>query len=173
MTAAILAGLLLAGSVPQPRFGIAVAAPGGALLALEGPALRAGAAVTLVVPGPPQVVHRARVKGAVASCEPCRRADVPGPYYRLEGVAGLDAETVAVVGEPPARVTDDVVRLDLGADAPEATVRACTSTEGVHLTVWSGRPLASARLWHAYWYLNMDVEPSCTEQDTREPLTGR
>ena len=50
----------------------------------------------------------------------------------------------------------------------DARVRSCTSIEGLHLTIWSGTPLTSTRLWHAYWYLGYDVEPNCQPADTRE-----
>ena len=43
--------------------------------------------------------------------------------------------------------------------------RACTSREGMHMTVWSGKPLAGKRVWHAYHYLGYDVEPNCTPKD--------
>jgi len=36
------------------------------------------------------------------------------------------------------------------------------------ITTWAGKPLESRRLWHVYWYLGFDVEPSCVEKDYRE-----
>jgi len=33
--------------------------------------------------------------------------------------------------------------------------------------VWAGAPLKSRRLWHEYYYLGYDVEPSCEARDTR------
>ncbi|HEX9108921.1 MAG TPA: hypothetical protein VF832_16860, partial [Longimicrobiales bacterium] len=50
--------------------------------------------------------------------------------------------------------------------------RACTSMEGVHLTIWSGPPLRGRLRWHRYFYLGYDVEPSCTAADGREPAPG-
>ncbi|MCI0689673.1 MAG: hypothetical protein L0Y54_20920 [Sporichthyaceae bacterium] len=47
----------------------------------------------------------------------------------------------------------------------EGQFRACTSSEGLHLTAWSGTPLQSTRIWHRYYYLGYDVEPSCVEAD--------
>ena len=46
--------------------------------------------------------------------------------------------------------------------------RACTSGEGMHLTVWSGKLLVGKRVWHAYHYLGYDVEPNCKPKDYEE-----
>ena len=31
--------------------------------------------------------------------------------------------------------------------------------------MWEGVPLKSRRLWHEYYYLGFDVEPSCDDGD--------
>ena len=43
--------------------------------------------------------------------------------------------------------------------------RTCTSSEGLHLTAWSGEQLRSWRLWRYYYYLGYDTEPTCKEAD--------
>lgn len=57
------------------------------------------------------------------------------------------------------------IRADLDGDGVQETFRDCTSYEGVHLTIWSGPPLEGRRLWHAYFYLGFETEPSCEERD--------
>ena len=66
-------------------------------------------------------------------------------------------------------VTDSAIQADLDGDGKFETFRVCTSYEGLHLTLWDGPPLQSARLWHRYFALGYDVEPSCTEADYAEP----
>ncbi len=51
---------------------------------------------------------------------------------------------------------------DLDGDGRREVFRACTSNEGVHLTIWSGEPTAGQRKWHYCHYLAYDVEPACT-----------
>ena len=51
---------------------------------------------------------------------------------------------------------------DLDGDSKPEFFRACTSTEGVHMTVWSGAPLTGKRRWHYYHYLGYDVESDCS-----------
>jgi len=46
--------------------------------------------------------------------------------------------------------------------------RVCTSSEGMHMTAWLGKPLAGKRVWHAYHYLGYDVEPNCMPKDYEE-----
>ena len=58
--------------------------------------------------------------------------------------------------------------VQLSTAYPNAQVRSCTSREGVHLTAWAGAPLTSQRLWHQYYYLGYDVEPSCDGRDVGE-----
>lgn len=58
-----------------------------------------------------------------------------------------------------------IMRADLNLDGVQDSFRDCTSNEGVHLTLWSGLPLKGPRLWHAYYFLEYDVVPSCQEKD--------
>ena len=51
---------------------------------------------------------------------------------------------------------------DLYGDGRREFFRSCTSSEGLHFTVWSGQPLTGTLLWHQYHYLGYDVEPNCS-----------
>jgi hypothetical protein len=62
--------------------------------------------------------------------------------------------------------TGTAVAADLNADGQLDFFRSCTSSEGVHLTIWQGKPLIGIRKWHSYYYLGFDVEPTCTPADT-------
>lgn len=58
------------------------------------------------------------------------------------------------------------------SDAVSGSLRACNSREGLHYTVWKGKPLRSALLWHAYEMLGYEAEPGgptgCKDQDYAE-----
>ena len=64
-------------------------------------------------------------------------------------------------------VGENGVSADLDADGQPEWLRSCTSSEGVHLTIWSAPQPGGRRLWHAYYFLGYDVEPTCTEEETR------
>lgn len=60
------------------------------------------------------------------------------------------------------------VQIDLDKDGKNESFRSCTSMEGVHLTVWSGRPLTGRRVWHKYYYLGYDTVPTCTKKESSD-----
>ncbi len=141
-------------------------------MAIDAPALAHGSVVTLVEPEAPQSAQRATVAERVTACEAFSKSDKTGPFYRLQvaGDASAFHLAVALVGAvTPAPVAGGTVTLRLSAAYPRVRVRSCTSQEGVHLTAWTGVPLQSRRLWHTYFYLGYDVEPSCQDADVREP----
>jgi hypothetical protein len=56
-------------------------------------------------------------------------------------------------------------KLDLDGNGTPEGFRSCASAEGLHLTMWYGESLTTARLWHGYFYLGYDTESDCLEQD--------
>src|SRR5437868_2016714 len=153
------------------RFGVADTRPARSCVALPGAPLAKGSPVVLVALGESQQVARATVAAQVASCEGIPEGNVDGPYYQLESDRALDQMmglAIAVAGEHTARIVDGSARLALNTRYPNVRFRSCASSEGLHLTVWAGEPLKSARLWHVYWYLGYDVEPNCKPGDYRE-----
>lgn len=119
----------------------------------------------------PQAIGEAEITGRAG--EPCATT---GP-----GAAGFDHYTLKVVsgslvkGVPAFALVNALGTLTAGAegvtgdidgDGQPETFRSCTSTEGVHLSIWTGKPLEGRRRWHHYHYLGFDVTPDCTEKDT-------
>ena len=149
----------------QDVIGLALAGgPGDACVAMPA---TPGSVVTLVSPGSPQTTVTATVESSVASCGPKERSG-PGPYFRLRPrvpVSEWLTVWVAFKGELASKATSGGrVSLGLSAAYPAVQVHECTSSEGVHYTVWAGEPLTSRPLWHKYYYLGYDTEPSCKER---------
>jgi hypothetical protein len=63
------------------------------------------------------------------------------------------------------QIQDNLARVDLDGDDKPEYFRLCASNEGLHLTIWSGKPLTGTRIWHYYYYLNYDTEADCEEKD--------
>ena len=63
------------------------------------------------------------------------------------------------------RVKNKLASFDINGDEKLEFFRSCTSSEGVHLTIWKGKPLQGKRIWHAYYYLGYDTEPNCKKKD--------
>jgi hypothetical protein len=145
-------------------------------LNISDPNLADGTEVSFVLPERPQRVVKATVEGKSAGS--CTRnpetADPGASFYRLKLAGGGRAinlnepmiPAIAVVRPAgPVTGTRGVVSGDLDGDGRAEFFRVCTSTEGNHLTVWSGRPLLGKRRWHSYYYLGFDVVPTCKKKD--------
>lgn len=170
LVTAITAMQIAAAGVPV---GVAAASPDGQIcVAMPAPALTSGVTLTLIHPAERQAALVAVVVRPAPACEPLERALISGPYHLVQAATPAVLEShgpwLAFSGSVVTRRLDSgelVVRLSPAY--PNAQVRWCTSNEGLHLTVWTGTPLTSQRLWHQYYYLGYDVEPSCDERDTR------
>jgi hypothetical protein len=171
LLAAVLFAFVAARSQGPPvPAGLVIVDDGKAVLAMQGPGLRAGTSITLVGIDSRQRVWRARVVRSVEASPAMTRHETSGPYYEIAadpGQAPLPALAVAVTGRPQARRTGAFVILRLVEPPVSVRVRSCASSEGLHLTMWAGEPLKSRRLWHAYYYLGYDVEPNCQPADVR------
>jgi hypothetical protein len=151
---------------PKPlaeRVGLAFGDDAGGCIDLADSVARAHPMVTVLWPpmgraggGDAQVV-----RGHVGA----RRGMCPAidSGYAIDG-ARLTGHTpyLFVLGQAgPSRIVRDRIEIDLTGDGRPESVRVCTSTEGVHFTVWAGVPFESRRLAHVYASLGYDVESSC------------
>jgi hypothetical protein len=173
MAIPIAALLLMQLAAAGPLVGVAsITAAGDGCVAMPAPPLAPGSAVTLVQPDSPQAVLAATIEQRVTSCADLEGGMISGPYYRVRQISWTPSESgtlwVAFRGKVNARKTaSGEIVLRFSVTYPNIQIRSCTSYEGLHLTVWTGAPLRSRRLWHEYYYLGFDVEPSCEDEDTR------
>ncbi len=122
----------------------------------------AAANVLLLAVGDSTESLNARVDARVDSC-PGVTPEGDFAFYTLIPERPTDGSDYFAVTSPPngaSRAT-----LDLDQDGVLERFRSCASTEGLHLTAWSGPVLSGLRRWHYYHYVGYDMEPTCTEQD--------
>jgi len=140
--------------------------------ALQAADAHVGERVVVVDPNPPQRVRRATLEpdptGACATWQAA--ADLPGRAFVLRSAAAADdAGFIGVVVRGAKRITlqhaNAVVRIDGNTTL---RFRSCTSSEGLHLSAWPSAKVAGRPWWHAYVYLGYDVEPTCSEAETRD-----
>ena len=154
------------------QIGIAESRPDGTFcLTIEDASLKEGERVLIVVPEVPQ----RHLTGAVAeklgsSCTRNTEISKADAFYtvKISSPEPLpDSLSIAVVGFS-GRVLQrgGQVRASLDSNGTLDSFRSCASTEGVHLTVWNGKPLSGKRRWHRYYYLGYDVEPTCKAGDS-------
>jgi hypothetical protein len=154
------------------RLGVAVQKSGTICLYIRNADLAERSPLTLVLLSPPQSTSKAEVV----------RAAPPGCSSIDTSDAGLKAYEIRSTGEVPLPDTPSLaisgfsgrfehrgkyVSADINQDGQPEFFRFCASSDGLHLTVWSGRALRGKRRWHQYYYLGYDVEPTCTPAETR------
>jgi hypothetical protein len=169
----LVAATIAAAPSALPAIGVVSMGADHACALIEGPALPAGSEVTIVLPDVPQEVVAATIAGPVASCAPAAGRPMPSsdstplvPYgLRLKAGADTAGLGILFVGRIPAKRLSGVYELRASRIYQRVRVRSCASLEGIHLSIWSGTPRASRRLWHLYWYLGFDVEPTCESDE--------
>jgi len=118
--------------------------------------------VLVVLPDEQRVLH-AGVMGELSACA----GEPPGPGERLHRLEapGLEPGTMAIGVLADSVTVLDGARTDVDRDGVPEWYRACASAEGVHLMVRAGEPPGGRLLWHYYYHLDYDVEPTCTAAD--------
>jgi len=75
---------------------------------------------------------------------------------------------IAIVGShADLRILHGVVEGKLDS-RNSVSFRACSGMEGLHFSVWTGGALKEKPVWHRYYYLGYDVEPTCKDTDFEE-----
>ena len=155
---------------PQQMLGVASLCSGRPCLAIRNSSLRPGRLLQIAGTLDPQD-PQARQFSFTARVG-ARRAPPEGDlnFYdvAIDGVPMLPA--IAIVGfRGKIQRAGDSLWADLYGDGQRAFFRSCASFEGIHFTVWTGRPLSGTLLWHQYFYLGYDVEPTCTAAEMPDP----
>lgn len=172
MQAAILAALL-AFDYPG-KIGMAVSAQGKTCLYIDNASLAEGTRVSLVSVGPPQAVSEAEVlRKADSACRALPGSGSSRHRYAIRVTKGSiepGQPMFAVAGfRGPFEKRGGLVSADLEGDGTREFFRSCASSEGLHLTVWSGAPLSGTLRWHDYYYAGYDLEANCTPREVRGP----
>ena len=154
--------------------GLALATgPKAGCLAIANDHLAPGSTIVLVSPRWQHVAPKPRVAVAEVETKLGEGCDVDlgeygDSYYRIHfndstkvryPYFALTVKTRPVVGQ------DGTIRADLSHEGAHEEFRVCTSHEGLHFTIWSGKALRGTRRFHAYFPLRHEVEPSCTDAD--------
>jgi len=134
-------------------------------------ALAPGTPVTVVFTGIPQ--HFAAGRLAARKRLPCIPPSRTPPIDSMQYVVEIPRDTldrrgvpiVILGGVPTPEQRGDTVTIAIDRGRPPVRFGVCAGTEGLHATAWAGPPLLSPRVWHAYYYLGYDVDPTCSEAE--------
>jgi hypothetical protein len=159
-----------------PRIGVAVSTGGRTCVSIQNGNLAPSSPVTLVSPTLPQTFTQAEI-GATSSspCPVTKDADATNSNYDVHVTGGSVQKLtplIAVLGSSAVfTISNNNVQADLDQNGNMESFRACSSNDGIHLTVWSGTPLTGTVLWRGYYYEagNTGAGPPCTPKETSGP----
>jgi hypothetical protein len=171
------AGTSAAPATYTPRIGIAVNTNGRSCVAIHNANVAPSTPVTLVSPMAPQTFIQAEITGSSQSaCPITKEVDTTVSNYDIrvsQGSVPKLTPLIAVLGAsaPFSMAPNNSVQADLDQNGKLKSFRACSGSDGIHLTVWSGNPLDGTMLWHGYYYepSNPGLGPSCTAREMAGP----
>jgi hypothetical protein len=146
----------------EERIGVVASKGGKTCLEIRNSAVPQNAELQLVSTAPLQIVAKASVGARDTGCGDggeLRGYSVPQPMTGAMPVIGLINYRGAM------RREGDLISADLDGDGASEYFRSCASQEGIHFTVWTGKPLTGKLRWHRYYYLGYDIEPDCKPEE--------
>ena len=159
-------------SFPE-NIGVVFEKAGKVCFEIQNPALQENSQIRILNPSPPQTTALARVGSRNESCASGGSATdhYHGYEVRLEeGAAAMQAPVIGIVNYRGDFQKDgDLLSADLDGNGQPEYFRACASTEGIHFTIWTGKPLNGRLRWHQYYYLGYDVSATCTSGELESP----
>jgi hypothetical protein len=159
-----------------PRIGVGVRTSARTCVALANTNVAAGTPVTIISPLTPQTLMKGEISGpATETCPVHSEADANLSSYDLRvdqpGLEKLRPFVVVLGNTGKFSQSDELVTADLNQNGNTQMFRACSRDNQVYLTMWAGRPLESALVWHGGYYSpdNPGLAPVCTPGESKLP----
>ena len=142
-------------------------------LSIKNPALRRGQEITLIwapigdLLFKPEIRYGRVVEKLSEPCDSFNRGDGDAAYRLEAGELEPLRIYFAIVGRHNQfTISPGGVRGIVGSN--ELSFRSCTSMEGIHFSIWRSEALAGIKIWHEYYYLGYDTEPTCKEAEFKD-----
>ena len=139
-------------------------------LKIQNSNLKAGDKIQFVIPELPQKVFEAEISEKA----PCKEkgfgtldmGDITDYLLSSSDKQFLNRGFgIGVVTNQKIKISGKLATVDLDNDKKPKYFRECTSMEGLHLTVWNGKPYKGTVIWHSYYGVGYDTVPSCKDKD--------
>jgi len=83
-------------------------------------------------------------------------------FYLIKPASNKIDLGIGLVGEVKGlNEINNMVTGDVNNDGKLDYFTECSSSEGIHFSVWSDMPWKGKKLWSSYYYLAYDLEPNC------------
>lgn len=176
---AISTGPVDSPAIYRQRIGIGVTTASRTCIAIPNNNLVASSPVTLISPVLPQAFVQGEISAIVHDqCPVSKDIDPAVTSYDVrmkQGPLPKLTPLIAVTGTSSvfSMGANNYVQADLQQNNKFESFRACSGTDGVHLTVWQGNPLEGPLLWHGFYYAPGDtsVGPACAPKEMADPPT--
>ena len=111
----------------------------------------------------PEIGYAKVTEKLAGPCDPFNQGDGDATFRLAAGKLERGRIYFALVGRhTDLRITRDQVTGSLGV-TKAISFHSCTSMEGLHLVMTAGREASVKKVWHRYYYLGYDVEPTSKE----------
>ena len=136
-------------------------------LAIPNSKLKPGLKIQVVVPDKPQFVKTGVIESKEQkSCSSDIDVAPHVSFYKIKMSDDRDPVWgIGVIGAKRIKVVKGLAQADINADGNLEYFRTCSSFEGFHFTVWTGKPLKGKRIWHSYYYVTYDTVFTCKKKD--------
>ena len=113
-------------------------------------------------------MRRGKITAKLAApCDEANRQAADSVYQVAAGKLEIGRIYFALAGRADGmRVAGEEVKTRFANR--DIAFRSCTSSEGLHLSVWSVTKAKEQQVWRRYLYLGYDVEPTCAQRDFEE-----
>jgi len=151
--------------IPDQQVGVLTAKTGNICIQLQNSSAPPNIPIRIVNLTPPQTALPAHLGGRQDSCA---AANDPSSGYAVLGAdsASVQIPAIGILNYPgDLREDGDGLSADLDGDGQPEYFRACASSEGIHFTIWTGKPLTGKLRWHKYQYLGYDMSANCTAEE--------
>lgn len=142
-------------------------------LAIKNSNLKSGDEITVVLLGKKQSVLSTSIVSEATSSTKCpqllgdrKSINVAerNAFYLIKPPTKQVDLGIALVGEIKGiKSVNDLVMADINNDGKPNYFTECSSSEGLHFSVWSEKPWKGKKLWSSYYYLAYDIEPNCPQ----------
>lgn len=163
----VFSSFIISCEADEQKFGLIATEGKNLCVSFGGIILEENSSITVIGIESSQFSFEAKIGKKTKICKSLEKAQVVGPYFTVTTNEEYESPFlgVAVFGKHKVSKSGEMVFLSVSGSKENIYFRSCASSEGLHFSSWLGRALVGKQLWREYYYLGIDVEPSCEEID--------
>jgi hypothetical protein len=150
--------------------GVLAKKDGQVCLQIRNPSVKADSPIRILNLAPPQTALVGRIEAKGDACSGADSSDGQLFGYKVFSEGAVQMPAIGILDYTgDFQKQGDGLAADLDGDGQLEYFRACPSSEGIHFTIWTEKPLSGKLRWHQYYSLGYDISASCTAEETGSP----